>query len=90
MLCLEDCLDFCELEPDEVAAIAEHEHVPTIVATEIGCELLKSNEGVARLHGMILDDIEVALEHGHVDHAGELMVTYCHFEQTHPLRSSSL
>ena len=60
MLSLEDCLEFCDLEQDEVAAIAEHEHVPTIVAAELGCELLKSEAGVARLHTMILDDIQVA------------------------------
>jgi len=90
MLSLEDCLEFCELEQDEVAAIAEHEHIPTIVAAEMGCALLQSEEGVARLHCMILDDIHVALEHGHVVHAGELATTYQHFQRAHPLHSSSL
>lgn len=89
MLCLEDCLDFCELDEDEVAAIAEHEHVPVIVAAEIGCELLKSEEGVARLHVMILDDIESALEHGRMEHADELATTYRHFQRAHPLQPSS-
>lgn len=89
MLCLEDCLDFCELDENEVAAIAEHEHVPIIVAAEIGCELLKSEEGVARLHVMILDDIESALEHGRVQHADELAATYRQFQRSHPLQLSS-
>ncbi|MBI2308599.1 MAG: hypothetical protein HYU78_15025 [Rhodocyclales bacterium] len=90
MLCLEDCLDFCELDQDEVEAIAEHEHVPTIVAAEMGYELLKSDAGVARLHLMILDDIEIALKHGRVDHANELVCTYQHFQRSHPLQTSSL
>lgn len=90
MLCLEDCLDFCELEADEVAAIAEHEHIPVIVAAEMGCELLKSQEGVARLHVMMLDDIQFALNHGHVDHANELANTYRHFRTAHPIQASSL
>lgn len=93
MLCLEDCLEFCELDQDEVAAIAEHEHVPIIVAAEMGSTLLKSEEGVARLHIMILDDIESALEHGRVEHAGELAATYQHFQRAHPIQpiqSSSL
>jgi hypothetical protein len=85
MLCLEDCLDFCELEHDEVAAIAEHEHVPAIVAAEIGCELLKSEEGIARLHLMILDDIQAALDGGRAEHAGDLANTYLHFRRAHPL-----
>lgn len=90
MLSLEDCLEFCDLEQDEVAAIAEHEHVPTIVAAELGCELLKSEAGVARLHTMILDDIQVALARGHTEHAGELVSTYRHFQHAHPLQVSSL
>ena len=90
MLCLEDCLDFCELDADEVAAIAEHEHIPVIVAAELGCELLKSQEGVARLHVMMLDDIQSALNHGRLAHANELADTYRHFRSTHPLQISSL
>ena len=90
MLCLEDCLDFCELDADEVAAIAEHEHIPVIVAAELGCELLKSQEGVARLHVMMLDDIQSALNHGRMEHANELADTYRHFRSAHPLQISSL
>lgn len=87
MLCIEDCLEFCDLDQDEVAAIAEHEHVPVIVAAEIGCELLKSDEGVVKLHTMILDDIEIALEHGRMEHANELAATYRHFVSAHPVQS---
>ena len=90
MLCLEDCLDFCELDEGEIEAIAEHEHVPVIVAAEIGCELLKSDEGVVKLHTMILDDIELALEHGRTEHAGELAMTYQHFQHAHPLQISQV
>lgn len=86
MLCLEDCLDFCELEPDEVAAIAEHEHVPEIVAAEMGCTLLKTDDGLARLHVMMLDDIQIALNHGRVSHANELADTYRRFRSSHPLQ----
>ena len=85
MLCLEDCLDFSDLEQDEVAAIAEHEHVPPIVAAELGCALLKTNDGVAVIHQMILDDLQIALEHGQMEHAGELVMTYQHFQKAHPL-----
>lgn len=85
MLCLEDCLDFCDLSADEVEAIAEHEHIPTIVAAEMGCELLKTDDGLARLHVMMLDDIQIALQHGHVAHANELADTYRRFRGAHPL-----
>lgn len=89
MICLEDCLDFCELDNDEVEAIAEHEHIPIICAAEMGCELLKTPAGVKQLHTMILDDIELALEHGHLERAGRWATTYRHLQATHPLQASS-
>lgn len=89
MLCFEDCLDFCELAEDEVAAIAEHEHIPEIVAAELGSQLLQSADGVVALHAMVLDDIRCALDHGRTEHAAELAQTYHHLQATHPIRSSS-
>lgn len=89
MLCLEDCFDFSDLAEDEVAAIAEHEHIPEIVAAELGNELLKTNTGVMQLHTMILEDIETALARGRLEHAAELATTYQHFQTTHPLLQSS-
>jgi exo-beta-1,3-glucanase (GH17 family) len=90
MLCLEDCIGLSELDEEQVAAIAEHEHVPAIVAAEMGSELLKRNEGVAKLHAMVLDDIKSALERGRKDHASELVTTYRQLQSAHPLQTSSL
>jgi hypothetical protein len=45
MLTLKDCIDLSDLSDAEVAAIAEHEHVPEIVAAEIGCELVNTPAG---------------------------------------------
>lgn len=36
MLSYQDCLAFCGLEEEEIAAIAQHEHIPIIVAAELG------------------------------------------------------
>jgi len=36
MISLEDCVALCDLTPDEVAAIGEHEHVPEIIASSLG------------------------------------------------------
>ena len=51
--------DFCELESDEVEAIAEHEHVPIIVAAELGCGLPKTEDGLAVCMSRCLDDIQL-------------------------------
>lgn len=89
MLCLEDCLDFSDLDNDEIEAIAEHEHIPIICAAELGCELLKTPIGVVQLHTMLLDDFNNAIEHGKTEHAGHLALTYQHLQATHPIANSA-
>ncbi len=89
MLCLEDCLDFSDLDSDEIEAIAEHEHIPLICAAELGCELLKTPVGVMQLHTMVLDDFNNAMEHGHIEHANALAQTYQHLQATHPLQNGA-
>lgn len=90
MLCLEDCLDFSDLDCEEVEAISAHEHIPLICAAELGCELLKTPDGVKQLHTMLLDDIQHALEHGCPERAGRWVSAYQHLMATHPLQPSSL
>jgi len=36
MLTLDDCIELSELTEEEILAIAEHEHVPEMVALERG------------------------------------------------------
>ena len=84
MLTYEDCLGFCDLTEEEIEAIAEHEHIPTIVALELGQYLVQSEDGVRRVKRMILDDIEVAREHGKKDRYLLLRATLKHFVDTHP------
>ena len=84
MLTYEDCLAFCDLSSEEVKAIAEHEHVPEIVAAELGNYLVHRPDGIPRLKRMILDDIEAADRQGNHDHAEVLRGVLRHFIRTHP------
>ena len=34
MLSMQDVLDYCDLDPGEIEAIAEHEHIPMTLAAE--------------------------------------------------------
>jgi hypothetical protein len=86
MLCLEDCLDFSELDSEEIEAISEHEHIPMICAAELGCELLKTPDGVRQLHTMLLEDFQKALDHGCAERAGRWACAYQHLQATHPLQ----
>lgn len=84
MLTFQDCLGCCDLTEDEIDAIAEHEHVPPMLALEMGSAWLKTAEGVMRIERIILEDIIDARAHGHPGHANELARTLWRFDRTHP------
>jgi hypothetical protein len=84
MLTREDCLALCELSEDEVEAIAKHEHVPELVAMELGQYLCHTPNGEARIERMIIDDIEHARTHGNYAHMAKLVGVLRHFIETHP------
>lgn len=85
MLSLQDVIDYCDLERGEIEAIAEHEHIPVTVAAEMSEQLLCSPEGVCRLHSMIIENMQHAIETGHYEHVHDLAITYQHLQRTHPI-----
>ena len=58
MLTLEDCIAFSELTEEEILAIADHEHIPEMVAAEMGNYLVHSPSGEIRVRAIIVDDIK--------------------------------
>jgi hypothetical protein len=60
MLTIEDCIGLSELTEEEIAAIAEHEHIPEMAALELGNYLIQTSSGEKRIKAMIVDDIERA------------------------------
>lgn len=85
MLSMQDVIDYCDLDSGEIEAIAEHEHIPTILAAELSEDLLGSPDGVYRLHTMIIENMKQALEAGRYKHAEDLAKTYQHLQRTHPM-----
>jgi hypothetical protein len=83
MLTFEDCIGLCDLTPEEVAAIAEHEHLPEMVALEFGNYLVHQPSGVPAIKRMIIDDIEAARRRGDHKHALALKLVLRHFCKTH-------
>lgn len=84
MISIEDCIALCGLTPEEITAIAEHEHVPEVAATALASYLLNRNHGQEDIRNMIVDDIRTALNDGRVKHAAELFSALRHFLETHP------
>ncbi len=84
MLTFEDCMALCGLTEDEVAAIAEHEHIPEITALELGDYLVQTENGEFLIKQMILDDIEESRAHGNIQHAEMLESVLKQFVLSHP------
>ena len=84
MITIQDCIAFCGLTEEEVLAIAEHEHVPEIVAAGLAETLLKQADGAVKVRHMIIDDIRVAHQRGDKRHVSELLVCLKHFLDSHP------
>lgn len=84
MISIEDCIGLCGLDPDEIGAIAEHEHVPDICAAALGQYLLKSEHGAEAIRDMIVDDIRAAERRGDRAHARDLLHTLQQFLTAHP------
>jgi hypothetical protein len=84
MIALEDVTAMCDLSPDEIAAIAEHEHIAELSAAALGDYLLHQAKGPEAIRAMIRDDIRAAIAEGNAAHARQLVAALHHFVSTHP------
>lgn len=84
MLTIDDCLSLCELSEEEVAAIAEHEHLPMIVAAELGNYIIHSPGGALQIKRIIVDDIRAAAGMRDSAHVLALKLVLRHFVERHP------
>ncbi|MFZ1639853.1 MAG: hypothetical protein WAV07_00140 [Candidatus Contendobacter sp.] len=83
MLTYEDCVGLTDLDEEEIEAIAQHEHVPEIVAAEMGCWLAHNPGGESTIEHIIEDDIEMAKSHGHPQEARHWKHVLDHFAANH-------
>lgn len=83
VLSIEDCIALSGLTEEEIAAIAEHEHIPRIVALELGRYILCCPNGEKRIARIIRDDIEAARARGDFAHAAKLKLVLQHFIAEH-------
>ena len=90
MLTIEDCIAFSELTEPEILAIAEHEHVPEMIAVEMGSYLLHRPDGETCIKSIILDDIRKAQERGDRRHVARLKMVLRHFMETREEKTMKL
>ena len=84
MLSSQECFDYCDLTEDEIHAIAEHEHVPEIIAAELGDCLLHSAQGAGLIRRFIEEAAQTAETQGHYLKARRLHQVLARFVETHP------
>jgi len=84
MLTLDECIGMSGLTEDEIAVVAEHEHVPEIVAVEVGHALLQTPKGIYVLRCYISDLLEQAKLAGKRDKAKRLDLVLTRFNAAHP------
>jgi hypothetical protein len=83
VLTFEDCLGLCELSEEQIRAISEHEHLPEIVALELGSFLLRAPDGELLVSHMLIDDIRAAERRGDEVRAAHLKQALRHFIDEH-------
>ena len=74
----------CGLDPAEIAAISEHEHLPEIEAAALASYLLHRAGGAREIRRMLVEDVRAALHAGDVAHASALLGAFRHFLEKHP------
>lgn len=84
MISLEDCIGMCGLTEEEVLAIAEHEHVPEIIAAGLASYLTNADSGLDMVRDMIIEDVRVAERRADKARLLELLHVLHHFLRSHP------
>lgn len=84
MITLEDCLAFCDLNEEEVLAIARHEHIPEQAAIAFGQYLLSAEGGTKKILAMIVADIRDAQHRRDRGQVQMLLHVLHHFIRSHP------
>lgn len=84
MLTYEDCIGLCGLTDEEVEALSVHEHIPEIVAAELGSYLIERADGERFIAAAIVDDLEAARRSGDREAIARYEGVLKHFVATHP------
>lgn len=84
MISIKDCIDYSDLTEDEVATIAEHEHLPYASAAQLACCLAQSQDGAEVLRCLLKDAVCDADNCGHAEVLEMAQRAYAQFIANHP------
>ncbi len=84
MITVDDVVGMTCLTEEEVAALAEHDHLSSYDAALLGDYLMHQHHGAAKVQQLICEDVREALHKDDVAHAKELYKVLHHFLDGHP------
>ena len=84
MLSFRDCLDLAEVTEEEIEAIVKHDHIPPIVALELGHQLLQTPEGREKLRSILADDVRAAQIRHRCGECERFSLTLSRYLDSHP------
>jgi hypothetical protein len=79
MISINECIAICGLDRNEIAAIADHEHVPEVAASALANYLLHHEGDATEIRKMMTEDLHFAIEDGRLQHASELFMALREF-----------
>lgn len=85
MLSIHDCQGMCGLTEDELQVLADHEHLPLIVAAELAAELLRTPRGTWQIRSCLLDQLEKCVARKELEKARRLDRIVSGFISAHPV-----
>jgi hypothetical protein len=83
MVDIESCIALSGLTEEEIEAIAEHEHIPEMLAIELGSYLANQPNGQEHICRIFADDIRAAQERGDLVRVVKLKLVLRHFLEHH-------
>ena len=84
MLTFEDCVELSELPEDVIEAIAWHEHIPMMIALEMGAKMMSTSWGQKCVRQYIQDDINHCRCTGDNEHTRYFEQVLEHYEKIYP------
>ena len=79
MISISECIAVCGLDRNEIAAIANREHVPEIAASALANYLLHHDGDQTEIQEMMVDDLQAALQERRLQQASELFMALREF-----------
>lgn len=86
MLTLQDCIGFSGLTPEQLEAVADHEHLDMIIAAEWAETMLDKPNGADIVEHVLSDEVDYCETHGNRSRHDRYQACLDEFHKQHPMK----